>query len=108
MVFIFSIIASRWNVRFRALTLKLSQQFYVFAIQSGWERIVHYLDDFLSIGPSESSFCLNLLNKSKEIPDYFGVPLEEEKNAHPCTTIEFLGILIDTSLMEFRLPLQKN
>lgn len=34
----------------------------------------------------------------------FGVPLADEKTCLPSTTMEFLGIEIDTCMMEFRLP----
>lgn len=68
---------------------------------------MHYLDDFLFIGSALSDDCLLALSKFSFIMDYFGVPLAKEKTVFPCTTIEFLGITIDSVLMEFSLPSNK-
>lgn len=66
--------------------------------------MIHYLDDFLFIGPPDSSLCFDLLSELMAMSQYFGVPLAEEKTCFPSTTLEFLGIQIDTCAMEFRLP----
>lgn len=71
---------------------------------SGVNSIIHYLDDFLCIGPAESRICAVLLATLEHIADRFGIPLAPEKTEGPCTVITFLGIVLDSEAMECRLP----
>lgn len=69
--------------------------------------ILHYLDDFLFLGPRGSSVCMEALQVFFDVCHDFGVPLAQEKTVFPTTVIEFLGITVDSERMEFRLPQQK-
>lgn len=74
---------------------------------SGVNSIIHYLDDFLCIGPASSRICSVLLATLQHIADRFGIPLANEKTEGPCKVITFLGIVIDSEAMECRLPEDK-
>lgn len=67
---------------------------------------LHYLDDFLCVGPPHSTTCQEFDNFIN-ICNTFGVPLVQEKTVFPTTTIEFFGITIDSSLIDFRSPIEK-
>lgn len=71
---------------------------------SGSDKLIHYLDDFLFIGWASSHECLYLFTIFRMLCRKFGVPLVEEKSVWPTTSVELLGITIDTVNMEFRLP----
>ncbi|XP_077309137.1 uncharacterized protein LOC143928250 [Lithobates pipiens] len=71
---------------------------------SGIESIIHYLDDFLCIGPHASAVCAILLSTLQHIAGVFGVPLAAEKTEGPVGVLSFLGIVIDSAAMECRLP----
>ena len=73
----------------------------------GVEVVYHYLDDFAVLGPPRSEQCHQSLGLLKAICSELGIPLAPEKQAGPSTTIEFLGIIIDTSQQELRLPADK-
>lgn len=47
---------------------------------SGSEGIIHYLDDFLFIGPPDSPICARLLQLFLAISNNFGIPIADEKN----------------------------
>jgi len=66
--------------------------------------LVHYLDDFLTMGPPGSPTCLNNLDTLIQI---WGVPLALEKFEGPTTALPFLGIVLDTVKMKARLPAEK-
>ncbi|KAM4694365.1 LOW QUALITY PROTEIN: uncharacterized protein O3C94_004839 [Discoglossus pictus] len=57
--------------------------------ESGYNSMVHYLDDFLFSGA------------------LFGVPLADQKTEGPTTCLSFLGIFINSLTMECSLPLEK-
>lgn len=67
--------------------------------------VLHLLDDFLLIDfPSSQSSILNIL---KQIFSDIGVPLSAEKTLGPSTSLEFLGISLDTVKMQASLPQEK-
>ena len=71
----------------------------------GWKDAIHYLDDFLiivSTGPDAEKFDQVFHNICKDL----GMKIKLEKN-RTGTTCDFLGIEIDTALMEARLPSEK-
>ena len=72
--------------------------------QQGVSPVLHYLDDFLFIGPPASIACLQHLNHVKQVCHTLGVPLAVEKVEGPAAVLSFLGILLDTQQMEARLP----
>ncbi|KAM4794908.1 uncharacterized protein WCC33_000060 [Rhinophrynus dorsalis] len=73
----------------------------------GVHSVLHYLDDFLFIGPGDSDECSRLLHGFREIAACFGVPIAEEKTEGPQSVITFLGIEINSVDMVFRLPQDK-
>ncbi|CAJ0922098.1 unnamed protein product, partial [Ranitomeya imitator] len=74
---------------------------------SHYSGILHYLDNFLSSGPPGSQNCMHLLNKSMSMCQYFGIPIALEKMVLPTHSLDFLGITLDSSKMECRLPEKK-
>ena len=69
--------------------------------------LIHYLDDFLTMGPPSSLSCQHNLDTITQICNYLGVPLALEKVKGSLTSLPFLGILLDTIKMEARLPEEK-
>lgn len=69
--------------------------------------VLHYLDDFLFIGPPGSRVCAMLLRTMERVAVSFGIPLAPDKTEGPATEIRFLGIVIDSLKMECRLPEDK-
>ena len=69
------------------------------------EVLIHLLDDFLSVEPPDKEpTALVLL---KQIFQYLGVPLAPDKVFGPSQVLEFLGIILDTQLMQARLYPEK-
>ena len=66
----------------------------------------HVLDDFIFISSNEDA-CRSGLRLFQTLCAYLGVPLAEEKTAGPTQVMTFLGIELDTLLMESRLPHDK-
>ncbi|XP_078032220.1 uncharacterized protein LOC144467455 [Epinephelus lanceolatus] len=66
--------------------------------------ILHLLYDFLVVTPPSSPPChgLNTLTNA-----FSGIPLSEEKTSGPGTSIEFLGITLDSISFQASLPLEK-
>jgi len=77
------------------------------AIQQGISCILHYLDDFLLVGPPHSSICQQNLETFIHLCSDLGIPLVSEKIDGATTSLAFLGIIIDTHRMEIRLPAEK-
>ena len=77
------------------------------ALQSGVSYLIHYLDDFLTMGPPSSLTCRQNLDTIIQLCNHLGVPLALEKIEGPSTFLPFLGIVLDTIKMEARLPEEK-
>lgn len=69
--------------------------------------VLHYLTDFLFVGPAGSEVCTHTLLCFVRMCAHFGVPLALGKTDAPYSELEFLGIMLDTILMKFRLPAEK-
>ena len=67
--------------------------------------ILHLLNEFLLI--DFPSFQTSILDTLKQIFSDIGVPLSEEKNLGPSTSLEFLDILLDSVNMQAFLPNEK-
>ncbi|XP_041428581.1 uncharacterized protein LOC121396972 [Xenopus laevis] len=80
---------------------------WVVQYETNCKFILHYLDDFLFVGPPQSDHCFNLLRRFIWMASKFGIPLSKEKTVYPTTVMQFLGIEIDTIKQEFRLPQDK-
>lgn len=63
---------------------------------------MHYLDDFLTLATPDSLTCQQNLDIIKSVCLHLGVPLAVEKIEGPCTSLTFLGIVLDTVKMEAR------
>ena len=68
--------------------------------------VLHLQDDFLIVSPSEDS-CQHQLDTCLMLCSYLGIPMAPEKTVGPSTTLAFVGIELDTVLMEARLPQEK-
>ena len=74
--------------------------------------VCHILDDFLIIEPAAPAPPLHLpcqqsLSSMLLTFKNLGVPIAPNKTEGPCTTLEFMGIILDTVRMEARLPADK-
>ena len=63
-----------------------------------------YLDDFFTMDPQHSLSCANNLQVIKDTCSTLGIPLALEKIEGPFQCLTFLGITLDTQLMQTRLP----
>ena len=68
------------------------------------EFIIHYLDGFLFGGRPNSGSCCRSLDLALRVCNEVGFPVMAEKVVGPTTVIEFLGLVLDTTAMEIRLP----
>ncbi|XP_047187859.1 uncharacterized protein LOC124850010 [Scophthalmus maximus] len=68
--------------------------------------VLHLLDNFLLVDypQSKPDQCIRGL---KDVFKQLGVPLSAEKTQGPLKTIKFLGITLDSDLMQASLPLEK-
>ena len=68
--------------------------------------VIHILDDFLFIAPSEEK-CQGDLNNFLTVCQRLGIPIANEKTMGPDRALQFAGITLDTEMMEARLPEEK-
>ena len=67
--------------------------------EHGVARMVHYLDDYLTMGsPQSGEYLVTMTDCCRQL----GVPVKQEKVGGSATCLEFLGIVLDTSKMELR------
>ena len=88
---------------FSALTDAMMWMLY----ERGIEMALHYLDDFLILGPAGSPLCGQALQTTLTLCDELGFPVALEKTEGPATTLTFLGIEIDSVAGQVRLPHDK-
>ncbi len=69
--------------------------------------MAHYLDDFVTTGDPEGDECGRNADIMHGICEQLGMPVEPEKDEGPATVISFLGLELDSTAMEVRLPLDK-
>ena len=72
----------------------------------GITEVVHVIDDFLIMARSPGK-CAHDLHAFRAMCKELGVPLAPDKTMGPSTCIPFLGITLDTVLLEARLPEDK-
>ncbi|KAL5008612.1 hypothetical protein ScPMuIL_014193 [Solemya velum] len=58
-------------------------------------------------GPKNSSICALSLQQFISLCETLGVPIKDEKTEGPSSVLTFLGIELDTVMMEARLPVEK-
>ena len=68
---------------------------------------LHYLDDFLFMGPPASETCDYNIKRAVATCEKLGFPVAPEKVDGPTTCITFLDIEVDFARMELRLPSPK-
>ena len=69
--------------------------------------LLHYLDDFLLLGPPGLPTCQDSMSTMLQVCQELGMPVAMEKSEGPATCLTFLGIELDSSLQQLRLPLTK-
>ena len=74
---------------------------------NGVEWGLHYLDDFLVLGPPGQQTCQDALGTTLRLCAELGFPVAAEKTEGPATVLTFLGIELDTVKQEVRLPQDK-
>ena len=74
---------------------------------AGIQHILHYLDDFLIIGPPGATSCAHNLSLMLRCLKWLGFPVAEEKMEGPTSKLTYLGIEIDTGALVLRLPEEK-
>ena len=73
----------------------------------GIKHQLHYLDDYLFLGAPNSPEAAQALAIASELLKSLGIPVAVHKTEGPTTTLDFLGILIDTHNFQLRLPTDK-
>ena len=62
----------------------------------GVDSALHYLDDFLILGPPDCQSCQAALDSTLATCESLGFPVAPEKIEGPSTVLTFLGIELDT------------
>ena len=75
--------------------------------QQGVSFQLHYLDDFLFLGPPGTSCADQAFSVALKTLHELDIPVALHKCAGPATVLEFLGILVDSSASQLRLPAEK-
>ena len=75
--------------------------------QRGVVTALHYLDDFLLLGPPGQPSCADSLAHTLALCNELGFPVAPEKTEGPTTVLTFLGIEVDTVQGQVRLPQDK-
>ena len=75
--------------------------------REGVQKLFHYQDDFLIVGPPASRQCEEDLQKLLVIFDRLHIPVAISKLEGPTERLTFLGIELDTQAMILRLPASK-
>ena len=68
----------------------------------------HYLDDFLTLGPPASPVCHNNLQTCIVLCSRLGLPLHPDKLEGPSICLHILGIELDSTTLQARLPPKKR
>lgn len=69
--------------------------------------VLHLLDNFLIVTPASAPPHSGLSTLVKVFSE-LGIPLSKEKTLGPCSSIEFLGITLDSVIFQAFLPPGKN
>ena len=65
------------------------------------------MDDFLIVGPPQSSVCETDLHNRLLLAENLVFPIAPEKTEGPATTIMYLGFILDSEKKELRIPTEK-
>ena len=66
----------------------------------GIHHLLHYLDDFFTAGPANSSQCSENLQSMFTLCNNINAPIKSSKVEGPSTSLTFLGILLNSKTME--------
>ena len=80
---------------------------WVFHKQNPGCRFFNYIDDFLILAP-EKALCESALSNVLSSLEQWGFPISPQKTVYPCTSLEFLGLGIDSGKMCFFVPDKKR
>ena len=69
--------------------------------------LLHYLDDFHTLGPPNSQTCQRNVDTSIHQFQDWGIPLHPDKLESASTILTVLGIELDSLLLKARLPQEK-
>ena len=72
-------------------------------LKRGVTECEHYLDDYVTLGPPDSSTCASNLQAMLNVCEDVGFDVNPSKVVQPTPVIEFLGIIIDSIRMELRI-----
>ena len=72
-------------------------------IKRGVTDCEHYLDDYVTLGPPDSTTCATNLKTMLQVCEDVGFDVNPSKLVEPTPVIEFLGIIIDSERMELRI-----
>ena len=67
------------------------------------QDLLHYMDDYFIVGPPQSPVCTNNIATMIAMCEELGFTINSEKVTKPVTTMNFLGIDIDSVAMEARI-----
>ena len=73
----------------------------------GIPNVIHILDDFFFVARPPRSDCLTALCKILCLFSELNIPVAPGKTFAPTALLEFMGILLDSTRMEARLPFDK-
>ena len=76
-------------------------------MQAGAPTLIHYLDDFLFFLPPTTDNGAATLSHILDTFRRLGVPVAMNKIEGPATSLTFVGIVVDISMCELRLPTEK-
>jgi hypothetical protein len=69
--------------------------------------LIHYLDDFLVFGPPSTTIAAASRVVVEHVFNNLNVPIAHHKTEGPSTCLTFLGIQIDTMLLQLSIPADK-
>jgi hypothetical protein len=70
---------------------------------NGCTNVIHYLDDFYTCGVADSGECHLNLDIMLRTCNVLGMPVNPAKVERPVTRLEFLGIILDSDVMELQM-----
>ena len=65
--------------------------------------VIHYMDDYFTVGPVNTAICENYLENMIKVCQEAGFSIQPTKLVSPTSTLEFLGIEIDSVSMTTRI-----
>ena len=70
-------------------------------------NVIHYLDDFYTCGKAETEECSSNLSIMLKTCVLLGMPVNPAKVVQPVSRMEFLGIIIDSDVMELQMSQER-